>query len=1000
MKAEEIIVKRSVSLLLAILILISSFNTVFANEPLSDGFNPITVTDTVYSDNGETTVTDAVYTDSLDVLMANLDKLGGSTEKTKYIVRLKSSETKGFNRMNIQRVEFADVLNAMPLELNEEQVNYILQNDLVETLEIDRPIQIAGEDKSPITPQEIKQYSQTIPWGIHATGAYIANSYNSAGNPIKVAVFDTGINNHPDLNMAGGVSYVDGASDYLDQHGHGTHVAGTIAALNNDLGIVGMNSNVELFAVKVMDADGTGYTSSVIQGVEWAIQEGIQIINMSFVSSEYSQLLHEAIQFARDNGILVVAAAGNIGLGDNTLLYPAQNPEVLAVGAVDSHYHRASFSSTGPELDVVAPGTNILSTTKNGEYGIRSGTSQAAAHVTGVAALLWSQQPELSLDELVGSIRENATSLGHVNEYGSGLVNVAKALGHVNGSIAPMGIEGSMYQSPTQVWVKQPVPAEEINIASYDYVGDGQSIFAGETATVSLKLEGDPNGENIHSQIIIEVYSALNPTQIIETRVINNPQLEQDILYDWHTTANTATGTYLIKYRYPAIPSGTWDDVFVIYVIQPTTYPDTYEPNDTTVSAKLVFPGQSYTSYISSSSDIDYYELFTSSLGEITISANIPVNVDFDLTVYNHLGEMIASSTNGVGQFEQVKIPVTVNGHYYIRLEGYSGQFSNLPYILTLGEIVEPIFPMPTNLVATTVGTQIKLNWGAVEGAISYRVRLGEGGTQAETQQLTYTFSNLEPQSTYVFGVAAVFADGISEYATTTATTAVQELFINSPIDTQLNKDKVYAFNPPTTGMYKIFTGPYQGQGLITDTRLSIYSNSQLTQQIDFNDDNDNSVSSELRLKLNGGQTYYVKLSGYDSEAYARITASVINSTIPFIQLNQPVDINERTADSSTLYVFVPSESGQYRISTDYYGGNLASGETDTIIQVYNSESLNNTIPAGYNDDSRNLLFSEVVVQLAGNVPYYIQVKDSSKKKVYARLQVTYSTSQHTAIWH
>lgn len=130
-----------------------------------------------------------------------------------------------------------------------------------------------------------------------------------------MAVFDTGISNHPDLNLAGGVSYVESADSYEDDKGHGTHIAGTIAASDNSFGVVGMAPNAELYAVKVADSSGDGYTSSVIQGIEWAINHKINIINMSFVSAQYSEMLHKAIQKATSAGIIIVAAAGNNGSG-------------------------------------------------------------------------------------------------------------------------------------------------------------------------------------------------------------------------------------------------------------------------------------------------------------------------------------------------------------------------------------------------------------------------------------------------------------------------------------------------------------------------------------------------------------------------------------------------------------------------------------------------------------------------------------------------------------
>lgn len=132
--------------------------------------------------------------------------------------------------------------------------------------------------------------------------------------------------------------------------------------------------------------------------------------------------------------ILVIAAAGNQGVGSETELYPALYPEVVSVGAVGKDHQRAVHSSTGSELDLVAPGTDILSTTSHGKFGVMTGTSMAAPHVIGAAALLWSKNKKWTSDQVKKALYELATPLGDANEYGHGLVNVAKALVKQNGA--------------------------------------------------------------------------------------------------------------------------------------------------------------------------------------------------------------------------------------------------------------------------------------------------------------------------------------------------------------------------------------------------------------------------------------------------------------------------------------------------------------------------------------------------------------------------------------
>ncbi|MGG0888138.1 S8 family serine peptidase, partial [Brevibacillus parabrevis] len=146
-------------------------------------------------------------------------------------------------------------------------------------------------------------------------GAAAAHSQQYKGQRIKIGVMDTGISAHPDLEIKGGVSYIEGEDDFGDQHGHGTAVAGVIAARDNDFGIVGVAPEAELYAIKVLDKKGHGTYSSMIQGIEWAIQNRMNILSISAGGYVNSRALHDQIKRANEHGILVIAAAGNRGLG-------------------------------------------------------------------------------------------------------------------------------------------------------------------------------------------------------------------------------------------------------------------------------------------------------------------------------------------------------------------------------------------------------------------------------------------------------------------------------------------------------------------------------------------------------------------------------------------------------------------------------------------------------------------------------------------------------------
>jgi subtilisin family serine protease len=168
----------------------------------------------------------------------------------------------------------------------------------------------------------------------------------SRGTGVKVAVVDTGIDTtHPDLaaNIKGGVSFVTRVSSYKDDNGHGTHVAGIIAAINNTIGVVGVAPNAQLYSVKVLDRTGSGTVSSVIAGIDWSAKNGMQVISMSLGTNTDFQSLHDAVDRAYLQGVVVVAAAGNDYGGP--ISYPAAYDNVIAVTATDSNNKIASFSN-------------------------------------------------------------------------------------------------------------------------------------------------------------------------------------------------------------------------------------------------------------------------------------------------------------------------------------------------------------------------------------------------------------------------------------------------------------------------------------------------------------------------------------------------------------------------------------------------------------------------------------------------------------------------------
>lgn len=279
---------------------------------------------------------------------------------------------------------------------------------------------------------------QTVPWGIESVNALSVHSQNCFGAGINVAVLDTGINlNHEDLTVWGGYDTFNTGS-YADDAGHGTHVAGTIAALNNSVGVIGAAPQARLYAVKVLDSQGSGAYSNIIAGIEWAIDNNMKIINMSLGGRSTSEALEAACNAAYDAGVLIVAAAGNEGNkrgNRDTIGYPAKYASVIAVGSITSTNIRSTFSSTGATLELMAPGSTILSTTIDGAYGTMSGTSMASPHVAGVAALVWAENPGLSNVQLRAVLNDTANDMWNDSwRYGNGLVDAWDAYNVIAGN--------------------------------------------------------------------------------------------------------------------------------------------------------------------------------------------------------------------------------------------------------------------------------------------------------------------------------------------------------------------------------------------------------------------------------------------------------------------------------------------------------------------------------------------------------------------------------------
>jgi subtilisin family serine protease len=285
-----------------------------------------------------------------------------------------------------------------------------------------------------------KDAKQVIDWGVSVVQAPLLWG-TVRGEGMKVAILDTGINkNHPDLigNIRGGANFTTSdINDYEDRQGHGSHCAGIIGAVDNGLGVIGVAPAVELYSVKVLGDNGQGSTDWIVQGLDWCIANQIDIASMSLgCGGDPGPALHDAIKRARAAGIIIVVASGN----ESTQCgYPAAYEECIAVGAVDAAFEKASFSNFGTEVDVAAPGVDIFSTYKDGQYAKLSGTSMATPMVTGCVAIVQCLARHMGVkatpDKILEMLNIKSVDLGDKGKdanFGAGLINLYKLLAKHN----------------------------------------------------------------------------------------------------------------------------------------------------------------------------------------------------------------------------------------------------------------------------------------------------------------------------------------------------------------------------------------------------------------------------------------------------------------------------------------------------------------------------------------------------------------------------------------
>lgn len=350
-------------------------------------------------------------------------------------------------------------------------------------------------------------------WGYNNTGqtggtddadidAFEAWDANKGNATVAIAVLDTGIQaSHEDLQgkVTKAANFTD-SSTVDDIRGHGTHVAGSAAAsTNNGMGVAGTCPDCSLYNGKVLGDSGSGAYSWIAQGITWSADNGAKVINMSLGGSSASSTLQDAVNYAWGKGVVVVAAAGNSG--SSTPFYPAAYENAIAVGATDHKDAKASYSNYGSWVDVAAPGSDILSTTVDGGYATKNGTSMATPHVAGVAGLVWSTSLGTNSEvrkQIESSAADRTVLAGIGPDWSKARINACTAVGGTNcapppdttaptvSSVSPSdGKTGVLRSTNVTVTFSEAIDSATLSSSTFSLVKSGTTTSISATRTLS-----------------------------------------------------------------------------------------------------------------------------------------------------------------------------------------------------------------------------------------------------------------------------------------------------------------------------------------------------------------------------------------------------------------------------------------------------------------------------------------------------------------------------------
>lgn len=494
------------------------------------------------------------FSDDEDVIIPSLGKDMENCAVNKQQNALRSNLIVKFSREGYALVQDMNLFTDLPL-ISLDQINSVIVSvpiGEVETLTqmlqsnneviyVEPDSEIVAVDLIPSDPGVVNQYY------LDYINAFSGWDLSTGVSSTVIAILDTGVDlTHVELvdKLLKGIDLVNHSETPQDDNGHGTRIAGIAAAeSNNAIGISGVNWHAKILPVKVLDSIGNGSFSTLAQGIIWAVDHGSNIINLSLGGTKSSELLKDAINYAVQNNVMVVASSGNNG--QSTILYPACYDSVLAVGAITGQKTYASFSNYGTGLDVVAPGENIYSINNGGGYTVGSGTSYSAPMVSGLAAILCGIIPFCPINQIEDAIVNSVVDLGEPGWdpfFGYGLIQVDSAIKYASRFITPSVLPTTYPPRETSV-----TPIAKNHLPIYK---DTEAVDPSLRTLIPYDLqEGTQVGLSTQPDIDVSITSINGSATPQVNNEIKNPQ--KIATNDELLKKNTSLSSSLAKVLYP-----------------------------------------------------------------------------------------------------------------------------------------------------------------------------------------------------------------------------------------------------------------------------------------------------------------------------------------------------------------------------------------------------------------------------------------------------------------